>query len=183
MSAFDYDLFVIGGGSGGVRAARIAASLGARVALAEEHRIGGTCVIRGCGPKKLMVMASRLASEFDDAKGFGWTMPGATFHWPTLIDGVGHEVASLEGLYRKGLQANGVTVLDDRAVLENAGQVRLEREGTRLSCKNILVAARGTPARSNSIGTLPLLPNATAGKGAVKNQHALETTMDHQPNE
>ena len=85
MTHYDYDLVVIGAGSGGVRAARIAASHGARVAIAEEYRVGGTCVIRGCVPKKLLVYASRFHGEFEDAKGFGWTLPSPSFDWPTLI--------------------------------------------------------------------------------------------------
>ena len=105
MSAFDYDLFVIGAGSGGVRAARIAAGHGARVAVAEEFRVGGTCVIRGCVPKKLLVYASRFAEDFEDAAGFGWTLPQApVFDWPTLRDAVANEVTRLSGLYRKGLE-------------------------------------------------------------------------------
>ena len=99
MSDFDVDLFVIGGGSGGVRAARIAAQHGARVMLAEEYRLGGTCVIRGCVPKKLLVYASRFHGEFEDAAGFGWTVPHATFDWPTLIANKDKEIARLEAAY------------------------------------------------------------------------------------
>src|ERR1700688_3882177 len=95
MTNFDFDLFVIGAGSGGVRAARIAASYGARVMIAEEYRVGGTCVIRGCVPKKLLVYASRFADEFEDAAGFGWTVPEPTFHWPSLTANVDREVARL----------------------------------------------------------------------------------------
>ena len=100
MSDFDYDLFVIGGGSGGVRAARIAANHGARVAVAEENRLGGTCVIRGCVPKKLLVYASRFRDEFEDAAGFGWSVAEPTFDWPTLIANKDEEIARLEGVYR-----------------------------------------------------------------------------------
>ena len=96
-SDFDVDLFVIGGGSGGVRAARIAAGYGASVMVAEEYRFGGTCVIRGCVPKKLMVYASHVARDIDDAKGFGWTIPTATFDWPTFIAAKDNEIARLEG--------------------------------------------------------------------------------------
>ena len=99
MSDFDVDLFVIGGGSGGVRAARIAAQHGARVMLAEEYRLGGTCVIRGCVPKKLLVYASRFHGEFEDAAGFGWTVPHAAFDWPTLIANKDREIARLEAAY------------------------------------------------------------------------------------
>src|SRR6185437_8010799 len=105
---FDYDLFVIGGGSGGVRAARIAAGHGAKVALAEEYRMGGTCVIRGCVPKKLLVYASRFRDEFEDAEGFGWSVGDSTFDWPTLIANKDREIARLEGIYRGGLERAGV---------------------------------------------------------------------------
>src|SRR4051794_11216523 len=99
MADDDVDLFVIGGGSGGVRAARIAAGHGARVMIAEEYRMGGTCVIRGCVPKKLMVYASHVQAEIEDAAGFGWSIPGATFDWPTLIANKDKEIARLEGIY------------------------------------------------------------------------------------
>src|SRR5512139_1618153 len=97
MAEFDVDLFVIGGGSGGVRAARIAAGYGARVMVAEEYRMGGTCVIRGCVPKKLFVIGSHVHQEIEDAAGFGWTIPPATFDWPTLIRNKDKEIARLEG--------------------------------------------------------------------------------------
>jgi glutathione reductase (NADPH) len=141
-----YDLVVVGGGSGGVRAGRIAASLGARVALVEEHRVGGTCVIRGCVPKKLVVLASRFAADFEDAKGFGWDVSPATFHWGRLADAVGGEVGRLEGLYRQGLEKAGVKILDDRGVLEGAGIVRLQRSGALLRGKRLLLATGSTPA-------------------------------------
>src|SRR3979409_263846 len=99
MADFDVDLFVIGGGSGGVRAARIAAGYGARVMVAEEYRMGGTCVIRGCVPKKLLVLASHIHQEIEDAAGFGWTIPPVTFDWPTLIANKDKEIARLEGIY------------------------------------------------------------------------------------
>src|SRR6202140_3485893 len=99
MAEHEVDLFVIGAGSGGGRAARIAASYGARVMVAEEYRVGGTCVIRGCVPKKLLVYASRFSDEFEDAAGYGWSVPEPTFHWPTLIANVDREVARLEAGY------------------------------------------------------------------------------------
>ena len=108
MSEFDYDLFVIGGGSGGVRAARIAAGHGAKVAIAEEYRFGGTCVIRGCVPKKLLVYASRFRDDFEDAAGFGWSVSPPSFDWPTLIANKDAEITRLEGLYRQGLERAGV---------------------------------------------------------------------------
>src|ERR687894_1922877 len=125
MSAFDVDLFVIGGGSGGVRAARIAAGYGAKVMLAEEYRVGGTCVIRGCVPKKLMVYASRFAEDFEDAAGFGWTVPEPRFDWAALIANKDREIARLESVYRRNLDAAGVEVLNTRATIEGAHTVRL----------------------------------------------------------
>ena len=110
MADFDYDLFVIGAGSGGVRASRIAASHGARVAVAEEHRVGGTCVIRGCVPKKLLVYGSHFAEDLHDAKRFGWNTEGATFDWSVLRDNVAAEVNRLEGLYGQTLGNNKVEV-------------------------------------------------------------------------
>src|SRR6185503_5509684 len=106
---YDYDLFVIGAGSGGVRAARIASQSGARVAIAEEYRIGGTCVIRGCVPKKLLVYGSEFAQSFADAPGFGWTVTGASFDWATLRDNVQKEVTRLSGIYNTNLIKAGVT--------------------------------------------------------------------------
>eukprot|EP01041_Mallomonas_annulata_P033684 gene33684-56336_t len=108
MSDFDYDLFVIGAGSGGVRASRIAASHGVRVAVAEEYRVGGTCVIRGCVPKKLLVYGSHFAEDLADARRFGWDTEGATFDWPTLRDNVAAEVDRLEGLYGQTFANNKV---------------------------------------------------------------------------
>ncbi|RZL95441.1 MAG: hypothetical protein EOP82_02725 [Variovorax sp.] len=113
----DVDLFVIGAGSGGVRAARVAASHGATVAIAESDRVGGTCVIRGCVPKKLLVVASRFAEAFDAASGFGWSHTGRHFDWDTLIGNTQREVARLEALYRKNLEASGVVLFQERASL------------------------------------------------------------------
>ena len=119
MSEFDYDLFVIGGGSGGVRAARIAAGHGAKVAIAEEYRLGGTCVIRGCVPKKLLVYASRFRDDFEDAAGFGWSVAPPSFDWPTLIANKDAEIARLEGLYRA---RPGARRRDDPAGPRRAGR-------------------------------------------------------------
>src|SRR5215470_9311293 len=113
----DVDLFVIGAGSGGVRAARIAAGHGARVMIAEEYRVGGTCVIRGCVPKKLLVYASRFSLDFADAEGFGWTVPTAKFDWRTLIANKDKEIARLEAAFTTTLQKCGVTIVKSRAVL------------------------------------------------------------------
>src|SRR5215470_4983900 len=144
-SVNDVDLFVIGAGSGGVRAARIAAGHGARVMIAEEYRIGGTCVIRGCIPKKLLVYASRFAHEFEDAAGFGWTVPASAFDWPTLVTNVDKEVARLEGIYRSNLEKAGVEIVKSRAVIEDETTVRLLASGARVRCNNILVATGAAP--------------------------------------
>ena len=117
MQEFEYDLFVIGAGSGGVRAARIAASHGARVAIAEEYRVGGTCVIRGCVPKKILVYASRFADEFEDAAGFGWTLETPKFDWPSLIAAKDKEIARLESAYGATLAKFNVEVFTERATL------------------------------------------------------------------
>ena len=119
MAEFDTDLFVIGGGSGGVRAARIAANHGAGVMIAEEYRMGGTCVIRGCVPKKLLVYASHFHQEFADAAGFGWTVAQPTFDWATLIANKDKEIARLEGLYTSNVEKAGVTIFHDCAVFED----------------------------------------------------------------
>src|ERR1700739_4314568 len=120
MAEFDVDLFVIGGGSGGVRAARIAAGHGARVMIAEEYRMGGTCVIRGCGPEKLSVYASALHHEIEDAAGFGWTIPSATFDWPTLIANKDREIARLETAYTANVEKSGARIVKPGAVFEDA---------------------------------------------------------------
>ncbi|WP_152982290.1 glutathione-disulfide reductase [Prosthecomicrobium hirschii] len=143
MMSHDYDLFVIGAGSGGVRAARIAAQHGARVAIAEEYRIGGTCVIRGCVPKKLMVYASRFADEFADAAGFGWTVGEARFDWATLIANKDREIARLEGIYRSNLAKAGVTILESRAEVVGPHAVELVATGERITAGTILVATGG----------------------------------------
>jgi glutathione reductase (NADPH) len=145
MAQYEFDLFVIGGGSGGVRAARIAAGYGARVAVAEEHRMGGTCVIRGCVPKKLMVYASRFPHEFADAAGFGWTIEGARFDWGVLRRNRNAEIARLEGIYRSLLNASEVEIFDDRAVIESPETVRLVGSGRVITAKHILVSVGGHP--------------------------------------
>ncbi|MHB8885576.1 MAG: glutathione-disulfide reductase [Methylovirgula sp.] len=145
MSEFDVDLFVIGAGSGGVRAARIAASHGAKVMVAEEFRIGGTCVIRGCVPKKLMVYASRYADEFVDAAGFGWSVPEATFDWSKLVAGKEKEITRLSGIYRSNLEKSGVALVQSRAVVEDANTIRLVAEDRSITAKIILVATGGAP--------------------------------------
>jgi glutathione reductase (NADPH) len=144
MADFDFDLFVIGGGSGGVRAARMSAGHGASVALAEEFRMGGTCVIRGCVPKKLLVYASSFSQHFADAAGFGWEVGETGFDWPKLRAAKEAEITRLEGIYRRNLEASGVTVLDQRATLASPHSVRLA-DGREVSAKHILVATGGAP--------------------------------------
>jgi glutathione reductase (NADPH) len=143
---FDTDLFVIGGGSGGVRAARIAAGHGARVMLAEEHRIGGTCVIRGCVPKKLLVYASRFSNDFRDARGFGWTVPVPTFDWASLIANKDVEIDRLENVYESNLVKTKVDVLRTRAVVEGPHHVRLVKTGKLVRARTILIAVGASPS-------------------------------------
>jgi glutathione reductase (NADPH) len=145
MSEYDVDLFVIGAGSGGVRAARIAAGYGARVMIAEEFRVGGTCVIRGCVPKKLLVYASRFSDEFEDAAGYGWTVAEPKFHWPTLIANKDREITRLETAYTSTLERYKVQLVKSRAVLEDAHTVHLLASGERVRAKTILIATGGWP--------------------------------------
>ncbi|MCA1953318.1 MAG: glutathione-disulfide reductase [Hyphomicrobiales bacterium] len=144
-ATFDVDLFVIGGGSGGVRAARIAAGHGARVMLAEEFRLGGTCVIRGCVPKKLYVLAARFARDFADARGFGWAPVEPRHDWGRLVAAKEAEITRLEGLYRQGQEGAGVEVVASRAVLEGPHAVRLLADGRLVRARNILIATGGRP--------------------------------------
>ena len=151
MADFDTDLFVIGGGSGGVRAARIAAGYGARVMLAEEYRVGGTCVIRGCVPKKLLVYASRFSHEFEEAAGFGWTVEGTSFDWATLIANKDKEITRLEGAYTANLTRANVSIFKSRAVLEDAHTVRLLADDRRVRAKHILIATGAWPGMGTGI--------------------------------
>src|SRR5665213_4007513 len=144
MAVLDVDLFVIGGGSGGVRAARIAAGHGARVMIAEEYRMGGTCVIRGCVPKKLLVYASHIHQEIEDAAGFGWTIPAATFDWSTLIANKDKEIARLEAAYTVNVEKSGARVVKTRAVFEDAHTLRLVT-GEAVRARYVLVATGGAP--------------------------------------
>ncbi len=163
MTAHDVDLFVIGGGSGGVRAARIAAGHGAAVMLAEEFRMGGTCVIRGCVPKKLLVYASRFQDSFEDAAGFGWTVPEPSFDWPTLVRAKEREITRLEGIYTQTQDKAGVTVVKSRAVLEDAHTIRLLSDGRKVTAKHILIATGGRP---NMPGDLPGVEHAISSNEA-----------------
>lgn len=150
MADAEVDLFVIGGGSGGVRAARIAAGYGARVAIAEEYRFGGTCVIRGCVPKKLMVYASHVHQEIKDAAGFGWTIPTATFDWATLIANKDKEIARLENIYATNVEKAGARVIKARAVFEDPHTLRLST-GETVRADRILIATGGAPNHGAAI--------------------------------
>jgi glutathione reductase (NADPH) len=141
----DYDLLVIGAGSGGVRAARIASLAGARVAIAEEYRIGGTCVIRGCVPKKLLVYGAEFGQHFADARGYGWSADNVRFDWPTLRDNVQREVTRLSGIYASNLAKAGVTTFQERVEVIGPNRVKLAKSHTELSATRILVATGGAP--------------------------------------
>ncbi|MBN8843386.1 MAG: glutathione-disulfide reductase [Sphingomonadales bacterium] len=184
MSQFDYDLFVIGAGSGGVRASRIAASHGARVAVAEEYRVGGTCVIRGCVPKKLLVYGAHFAEDIHDARKFGWDVPECRFNWDVLRDNVLAEVDRLEGLYGQTLDNHNVTVFRSRATVVGAQKVRLA-DGTEFAVERILIATGGWPhvpefpgsehaITSNEVFHLETLPKRVviAGGGYIANEFA-----------
>ena len=145
MTEREVDLFVIGGGSGGVRAARIAGNYGARVMLAEEYRVGGTCVIRGCVPKKLLVYASRYAHEFEDAAGYGWTVDEPAFDWGTLIANKDREIARLEAAYTTNLERSKVAIVKSRAVIEDPHTVRILATNERVRARHILIATGGAP--------------------------------------
>lgn len=156
MPAYDYDLFVIGGGSGGVRAARIAASEhGARVAMAEEYRMGGTCVIRGCVPKKLMVFAAGHGAGLDDAAAYGWQVTRGAFDWPAFRHRLEDELRRLESIYTRNAEAAGVTLFHQRATVADPHSVRLA-DGRIVTTKHILIATGGTP----------FIPEPWRGKGA-----------------
>ncbi|GAB1581811.1 glutathione-disulfide reductase [Phyllobacterium phragmitis] len=152
MASYDYDLFVIGGGSGGVRAGRLAGAMGKRVGLAEEYRMGGTCVIRGCVPKKLFVYASQFGDHFEDAAGYGWSVGETSFDWQTLIANKDKEIARLEGLYRKGLDNSKVEIFDSRAVLVDEHTVEILSSRRQVTAEQILIA---TGARPNPHLALP----------------------------
>src|ERR1700742_2292222 len=155
---YDFDLFVIGGGSGGVRASRMAAMAGARGALAEEYRMGGTCVIRGCIPKKLLVYASQFSENVKDAAGYGWDFGDARFDWPTLIANKDREITRLEGLYTKNVQAAGVAIIQDRAVFEDQHTLRLLNSGKTVTADKILIATGNRPTRD--LGGHHVIPGA-----------------------
>ena len=180
----DFDLFVIGAGSGGVRAARVAAAYGARVAIAEEHRVGGTSVIRGCVPKKLLVYGSHFAEDLNDAAMFGWDVPHCRFDWPTLRDNVLSEVTRIEGAYTDTLTSHDVTIFKERAELTGANSLRLA-SGKTVSADKILIATGARPLMpdipgidlaisSNETFHLDKLPKriVIAGGGYIANEFA-----------
>jgi glutathione reductase (NADPH) len=184
MADFDYDLFVIGGGSGGVRAARVSAAHGAKVALAEEFRVGGTCVIRGCVPKKLLVYGAHFAEDLADARRFGWDVPDCRFDWPTLRDNVLAEVDRLNQAYTTTLNNNDVEIILERATVSGPNSVRLA-SGREITARYILIATGAWPARpdvpgvehaitSNEVFHLERLPKRVliAGGGYIANEFA-----------
>ncbi len=143
MSGYDFDLLVLGAGSGGVRAARVAAAHGARVAICEESRVGGTCVIRGCVPKKLLVYASHFSEDFADAAGFGWTVPEPGFSWPGLIAAKNREIDRLNQIYLQLLEESGVVVLQQHASFIDPHSVRVGEQA--ITAEYILIATGGHP--------------------------------------
>jgi glutathione reductase (NADPH) len=175
---------VIGGGSGGVRAARVAGAHGARVALAEEHKLGGTCVIRGCVPKKLLVYGAHFAEDLQDARRFGWEVGETRFDWPTLRDNVLGEVDRLEGIYGDILESNKVEIIPQRAVVTGPNEVRIA-DGTTYTAATILIATGSWPAlpdipgaehgiTSNEVFHLDKMPSRAviAGGGYIANEFA-----------
>ncbi len=182
--AYDYDLFVIGAGSGGVRAARVAAAHGAKVAIAEEYRVGGTCVIRGCVPKKLLVYGAHFAEDLQDARRFGWEAPECRFDWPTLRDNVLAEVERLEGIYGDILDRHDVELFTGRATLAGPHEIALAG-GAKVSAATILIATGAHPRvpdapgaelgiTSNEMFHLDAIPRraAIAGGGYIANEFA-----------
>lgn len=184
MAAYDYDLFVIGAGSGGTRAARMAASYGAKVAVAEEYRVGGTCVIRGCVPKKLLVYGAQFAEDLHDARRFGWDVPDCRFDWQVLRDNVLADVDRLNGLYTQGLNNAGADILLERATVTGPHEVTLAG-GRRVTAGTILIASGARPQvpefpgaehgiTSNEVFHLDALPKriVIAGGGYIANEFA-----------
>ncbi len=173
MAKYDYDLFVIGAGSGGVRAARVSAELGARVGIAEEYRVGGTCVIRGCVPKKLFVYAARFGAALEDARGFGWDVPESRFDWEALRLAKDREVDRLNAIYMRNLERSGARLFLTRAVLEDPHTIRLVAEERTVTAETILIATGSRPyvpdvpgiehvITSNEAFTLETLPKSIA---------------------
>lgn len=147
MSSYDFDLFVIGAGSGGVRGARVSAEMGARVAIAEENGFGGTCVLRGCIPKKLFVYASGFAEEFEDARGFGWNVGETHFDWASLVANKDQEIERISRVYRTLLENAGVAIFHERAIVKDAHTVHLVRSGRDITFETLLISTGGHPSR------------------------------------
>jgi glutathione reductase (NADPH) len=162
MARYDYDLITIGAGSGGVRASRLAGKYGAKVAVIEESRYGGTCVMRGCVPKKLLVLGSHFAQHFEDAVGFGWSVQGATHDWGAMIAAKNKELNRLEGVYRRLLRDSQVTLVDGRARLGDAHTV--EVNGQRMTAEKILVA----------VGGWPMIPDFPGNEHVITSNEALD---------
>jgi len=184
MAEYDYDLFTIGAGSGGVRASRVAAAHGAKVAVAEEYRVGGTCVIRGCVPKKMLVYGAHFAEDMQDARNFGWTMDNCRFDWKVLRDNVLKDVDRLNGLYTQTLENHGVDIIPQRATVSGPNEVTLA-DGTKLTARHILIAVGARPMvpecpghelgiTSNEAFHLDELPKRIliAGGGYIANEFA-----------
>ena len=180
----DFDLFVIGAGSGGVRASRMAAAYGAKVAIAEEYKVGGTCVIRGCVPKKLLVYGAHFAEDLDDAAMFGWDVPTKTFNWPVLRDNVLAEVSRLESAYTDTLTNHKVSIFHERATLTGPNSIKLA-SGKELNAEKILIATGARPVMpdiqgiehaisSNEVFHLEELPKriVIVGGGYIANEFA-----------
>jgi len=161
MSDYDYDLITIGAGSGGVRASRVAAAHGARVAVCEEYRVGGTCVIRGCVPKKMLVYGAHFAEDLQDAQNFGWDTGACTFNWQRLRDNVLKDVDRLNGLYRQTLENNKVTIIDQRATVSGPNEVTLA-DGTKLTAAHILIA----------VGARPMVPECEGAQHGITSNEA-----------
>ncbi len=184
MPDYDYDLFVIGAGSGGVRASRVAAAHGAKVAIAEEYRVGGTCVIRGCVPKKLLVYGAHFAEDLKDARRFGWNVPDCDFDWAVLRDNVLSEVDRLNGAYTNTLDSHGVEIVHERATVSGPNEVTLA-SGRTITAAKILIAVGARPLvpscpghehgiTSNEVFHLDSLPKRVliAGAGYIANEFA-----------
>ena len=161
MSDYDYDLITIGAGSGGVRASRVAAAHGARVAVCEEYRVGGTCVIRGCVPKKMLVYGAHFAEDLQDAQNFGWDTGACTFNWQRLRDNVLKDVDRLNGLYRQTLENNKVTIIDQRATVSGPNEVTLA-DGTKITAAHILIA----------VGARPMVPECEGAQHGITSNEA-----------
>ena len=184
MPQYDYDLFVIGAGSGGTRASRVAAAHGAKVAVAEEYRVGGTCVIRGCVPKKLLVYGAHFAEDLADARRFGWNVPECEFDWKVLTKNVFDEVDRINGAYTQTLENNGVEIIHQRAEITGPHELKLA-DGRKVTARMILVATGATPSvptcpgnefgiTSNEAFHLDAVPKRIliAGAGYIANEFA-----------